>query len=167
MSSFYKFKKKFRKKSKNEQYRSGISIIKPTSFYSMEHEKIKINWFCYEISMGFFDEIKKTLRNDLKKRNVDDDTLAKFSIYMAKTMKNIILQKLSGKIESTYFSYDMVESYFPHFSEKLINKMLDAMSKAWDEQLDMCVICPTRCISEKDAYCTLFSDPYYIDEKEI
>ena len=36
--------------------------------------------------------------------------------------------------------------------------MLDAISKAWDEQLSVCEICPTRCVSEKDAYCTMFED---------
>ncbi len=40
-------------------------------------------------------------------------------------MKDIILQKLAGKIDNVYFSYEMVESYFPALSDKLVNKMLD------------------------------------------
>ena len=144
-----------------EESKSGISIIKPTSFYSSESEKIKLNWFCYELSIRIYDEIKESLGERLKKYKIDDESLAEFSIYIAKKMKDIILQKLSGRIEMVYFSYEMVESYFPNFSDSVVNKMLDAISKAWDELLSVCEICPTRCISEKDAYCTMFDEGPY------
>jgi uncharacterized Fe-S radical SAM superfamily protein PflX len=143
---------------KTREGKSGISMIKPTSFYSAEFEKTKLNWFCYELSMGIYDEIMKNLGKRLKKYKIDEKALAEFSIYTSKKMKGIILQKLSGRIEKVYFSYEMVESYFPNLSDKLVNKMLDAISKVWDEQLGFCEICPTRCISEKDAYCTMFDE---------
>jgi len=73
-------------------------------------------------------------------------------------MIDIILQKLSGRIETVYFSYDMIETYFPNIEDKFINKMLDSISKTWDTQLSFCEICPTRCISEKDEYCSMFND---------
>ena len=135
-----------------------ISIIKPTSFYSREHEKTKLNWFCYEISIGFLDEFKKNLGKKFKKNKIDDDALAKFSIYLAKEMKNVILQKLSGEIDTIEISYEMVESYFPRFSDRLTNKILNSISNAWEEQLSICVTCPTRCISEKDERCTIFDE---------
>ena len=72
--------------------------------------------------------------------------------------KSIILQKLSSRIDKVYFSYEMVESYFPKLSDRRVNKMLDVIAKAWGEQLSFCGICPTRCISEKDIYCTMFDD---------
>jgi hypothetical protein len=144
-----------------EEGKSGISMIKPTSFYSSENEKIKLNWFCYELSMGIYDEIKESLGEQLKKYKIDDESLAEFSIYISKKMKEIILQKLSGRIEKVYFSYEMVESYFPNLSDRVVNKMLDAISKAWDELLSVCEICPTRCISEKDVYCTMFDGGPY------
>ncbi|MDI6886402.1 MAG: hypothetical protein QMD22_08705 [archaeon] len=144
-----------------EESRYGISMIKPISFYSSESEKIKLNWFCYELSMAIYDEIKENLGKRLKKYKIDDEPLAEFSIYISKKMKDIILQKLSGRIEKVYFSYEMVESYFPNLSDKLVNKVLDGISKAWDELLSVCEICPTRCISEKDAYCTMFDEGPY------
>ncbi len=143
---------------KTKEGKSGISMIKPTSFYHSESEKIKLNWFCYELSMGIYDEVNEDLGKRLRKHKIDENAIAEFSVYLSKTMKDIILQKLSGKIEKVYFSYEMVESYFPNLSDKQVNKMLDAISKAWDEQLSVCEICPTRCVSEKDAYCTMFDD---------
>jgi len=108
--------------------------------------------------MGIYDEIKEKLEKELNKYKISDETLAEFSIYISEKMKDIILQKLSGKIEKVYFSYEMVESYFLNLSDRLVNKMLDTISKAWDGQLNVCEICPTRCISEKDAYCTMFDE---------
>ncbi len=137
---------------------SGIEMIKPTLFYSSVSEKTKLNWFCYEISMGFYDKIKEKLGKKLTKNKIDEEALAEFSIYLSKKMKDIILQKLSGKIEMVYFSHEMVDSYFPTLNDRLVNKILDAISKAWDEQLSFCEMCPTRCISEKDAYCTMFDE---------
>lgn len=143
---------------KTEEYKFEYSVIKPTSFYLSEHEKIKLNWFCYELSVGIYDEIKENLGKRLEKYKIDDKTIAEFSIYTSKKMKDIILQKLAGRIEKVYFSYEMVETYFPNLSDRLVNKILDAIAKAWDNQLSVCEICPTRCISEKDVYCTMFDD---------
>ena len=141
-----------------EEGRSGISKIKPTSFYSSESEKTKLNWFCYELSVSIYDDMKKDNGKRLKKHKIRDEVLAEFSIYISTKMKDIILQKLSGRIDNVYFSYEMIESYFPNLDDEFINKMLDSISKTWDKQLSFCETCPTRCISERDAYCTMFND---------
>jgi len=143
---------------KTKEDKFGLSMIKPTSFYSNDLEKTKLNWFCYELSMGIHDEIKKKIGKQLKKHKIDDKTSAEFSIYISKKMKNIILRKLSDEIDRVYFSYEMVEPYFPGINDRLVNKILDAISRAWSELLSVCEICPTRCISEKEAYCTMFDE---------
>ena len=145
----------------SEEDKFGTSPIKTTSFYSSECEKIKLNWFCYELSMSIYDDMKADLGKQLKKHKIGDEALAEFSIYVSKEMKDIILQKLSGRIENMYFSYEMIEWYFPNLNDRMVNKMLDVISKTWDILLSVCEICPTRCISEKDAYCTMFDEcPY-------
>lgn len=141
-----------------EEKKTGLSMIKPTSFYSNESEKVKLNWFCYEYSMGIYDNMKKHLRFRLKKHKISDEMLADFSICTSKKMKDVILQQLSGKIKQTCISYELIESYFPNLDDQMVNKMLDILSLSWDENLSFCVVCPNRCISEKDAYCTLFDD---------
>ncbi|KAF5433884.1 hypothetical protein C5S39_00690 [Candidatus Methanophagaceae archaeon] len=138
--------------------KSGISMIKPTSFYSSESEKTKLNWFCYELSMGIYDDMRVDIGKRLKKHKISDEALAEFSIYISKEMKDIILQKLSSRIEVVHLSYEMIESYFPNLNDRMVNKMLDVISKTWDKSLSFCEVCPSRCISEKDAYCTLFND---------
>ena len=134
------------------------STIKPTSFYSRENEKTKFNWFSYELARGVYDAVKNTTGNLLKRYKIGDEELASFSIDFSKKMQNIILQKLAGKIDTIYISYEMVEFYFPDITDKQINKILTAISEAWDELLSICETCPTRCISEKDVYCTMFDE---------
>ena len=143
---------------KRREGKSGLRMIKPTSFYSCEHEKTKLNWFCYELSMNIYDKINEKLGNQRKKHIISDEALAQVSIKISKKMKGIILEKLSGEIEKAFFSYEIIESYFPNFGDELVNKMLDAISQAWDELISACRVCPTRCIIEKDAFCTMFDD---------
>ena len=74
----------------------GDSLIKPTSFYSAEHEKTKLNWFCYELALSFELEITQNLEKQLRRRRIHEADIAEFSIYFAKEMKTILLQQLEG-----------------------------------------------------------------------
>jgi hypothetical protein len=142
---------------------TGIDNVRPNSFYSNDSEKIKLNWFCYEFSMTIYDNMKKEIGSRLKKQKISDEALAEFSVFYSKEMKNMILQQLSGKIKMVCISYEPIESYFPDLGADLINKMTDITSDAWDEILSICEVCPNRCISEKDAYCTLFDDKFLFE----
>jgi hypothetical protein len=141
-----------------KEEKNGLNMIKPTSFYSDESEKTKLNWFCYELSIEIYDNMKRYVENRLKRNKVSDEALVEFSINISKSMKDIISQKLLGRINNVYFSHEMIERNFPNLDDRLINKMLDINAKAWDELLSVCEACPTRCISEKDAYCAMFND---------
>lgn len=143
----------------NEEDKFGDHLIKSTAFYSDEQEKTKLNWFCYELALNFNLAIKSELGGKLEKRyRIDEEKIADFSIYFARKMKEIILQKLSGEIETIYFAYYLIEAYFPYLSNRMINKMLDALEEAWDELLSICECCPTRCVTERDEYCTMFDE---------
>jgi len=143
--------------------KTGLDMIKPTSFYSSESEKVKLNWFCYELSLSIYDSMKNKIAILLKRRKISNETLADFSIYYAKGMKDVVLLQLSGKIEKVCILYEPIESYFPDIGDEMINKMTDVISEAWDEMLSFCEVCPNRCISEKDAFCTLFDDKHLFD----
>ncbi len=86
-----------------KEEKDGLSIIKPTSFYSNESEKTKLNGFCYELSIEIYDNMKSRIGNRLKRNKISDEALAEFSINISKGMKDIVLQKLSGRIKNVYF----------------------------------------------------------------
>ena len=75
----------------SEKGRWGITMMEPTSFYSRECEKTKLNWFCYELSMNVYDEVRENLGKSLRKHGIDDEAIADFSIEISKGMKDIIL----------------------------------------------------------------------------
>lgn len=72
--------------------KDGLSIIKPISFYSDESEKTKLNWFCYELSIEIYDNMKRRIGNRLRRNKISDEALAEFSINISKGMKDIVLQ---------------------------------------------------------------------------
>ena len=102
--------------------------------------------------------MREDLGYRLKRHKISEEVLADFSICTSKKLKDIILRQLSGKDKQVCISYELIESYFPDLDDRLVNKMLDVLSKAWDEELSLCEVCPNRCISEKDEYCTMFDD---------
>jgi len=140
----------------NDKREPALVLIKPIMFYSCEKEKIKLNWFCYELSMEFYDDITESLEALLDRNRIDDREFADFCVYAAKKMKCIVLEKLSGRRKDIEFSYEMVEYFFPKLNDKDVDTMLTALDKAWKNLLDICVDCPVRCISERNVYCTLF-----------
>jgi hypothetical protein len=56
----------------DEEDNFGHDLIESTSFYSAEHEKTKLNWFCYELSLNFELAIKHKLgkKIEAKKMNI-------------------------------------------------------------------------------------------------
>ncbi len=68
-----------RRKAKNEK--NSLDIISPTSFYSSQGGKIKLNWFCYELALSIYDSMKDELAHRLRRKKISDEVLAEFSIH--------------------------------------------------------------------------------------
>lgn len=138
-------------------------VISPADFYSSDSEKTKLNWFLFEFSAEIQSQIGKSLKKRLQKAGVSDEALAAFCIHYSINMKSQILQQVAGRQENIHHSYLPIEQYFSSLSDRLIDDLLTAVGNAWDEQTEMCVVCPTRCISEKDRSADMFDDPDYYD----
>ena len=141
------------------------STISPGDFFSKEEEKTKLNWFLFEFARELESYIhqRKTLCNKLNKKGVNKKAVAAFCIHYSKQMKSQVLDQVSGRIANVRMGYEEIEAYFPRIGDILIDEILTAAAEAWDSQLSGCVICPTRCISEKDNTATMFNDPAYWD----
>lgn len=138
----------------------GLDIIAKTEFYSNKSEKTKLNWFCYELALAFYDDLKKLLKVIYRSKGISESEIAKFSIQAALNLKNTISDFSNGKINVIEFENDFFTNYFSDINQKSKNKILAAMKKAWDDHLAICKICPTKCIAEKDSYCTMFDSMY-------
>ena len=138
-------------------------MLSPADFFSSESEKTKLNWFCFEFAAEIKTQVGKSLRKRLLKAGVSDEALAGFCIHYSKGMKPQILQQVAGRQSNIHLTYLPIEEYFPSLSDRLVDNLLTAVGTAWMEQTDMCVVCPTRCISERDRKADMFDDPDYYD----
>jgi len=58
-------------------------------------------------------------------------------------------------------NYTEIEKAFPKLNDKTIDELLTYTTEAWGNLLDICVSCPSACISNKDDYCAMFDDKSY------
>ena len=86
------------------------------------------------------------------KEDISDIQVNRASIALKNAQTMTEIKKLRGETDRapTKEAFDM--------AMQLVDKILDSIGEAWNEQLDFCEICPTRCISEKDVFCTMFDD---------
>lgn len=138
-------------------------LITPDQFYSKEREKTKLNWFCFEYALELEKSIKaaRGLRSKLSRKGVDAAQVSGFCVDYSKHMKEEVLLQVSGRIPQVRIRYEPIERFFPQIGDALVDQLLAAAAKAWDSHLGCCVVCPTRCISEKEQRATMFDDPLY------
>ena len=129
-----------------------IKKISPADFFKDEKDKIKINWFCYEYALELQSLLDKKLKNKFKKKRISQETIINFCIQHSKFMKEQVLLQLAGKIPNVGINYIEIEKLLPCADDKLVDDILLVSAEAWDSQTEGCCSCPTRCISEKDAY---------------
>ena len=109
----------------------------------------------------------KLLVKKLYRKRINECQLKKFCVYYSKHMKKIVFDKLEGRIANVRLSYEQIEEFFPDIGEKLVDKLLTIAAKAWDLQTEACVVCPTRCISERNERAPMFDDPYYYKDEDL
>jgi hypothetical protein len=133
-----------------------IDPIKPEYFYSNEAEKVKLNWFCYEYAFFLYTNIRRSKKLKKYREKNTNENIVQFCVYLSKVMKISMYQKLGGITEEIIFYEEYVEQYYPKNTSAENMLILSTATKAWDELLSNCVVCPNRCISERDNKCILF-----------
>lgn len=133
-------------------------VVKSYWFYTLKSEKTKFNWFCYEYALLFYELLMESADEKLKKwlSTRTKEQVAEFCAYFSKRMKKSVEDKLSDVTDATILDEDYISDYC-HMNTHSENLALLAVGeKAWDEHTSACVICPTRCISERYAQCVFF-----------
>jgi hypothetical protein len=83
----------FKKMKEMDEDIFGSITIKPTSFYSNKDEKTKLNWFCYELAIGIYNELTKNFKEELKKYKIDDKEIMEFfSLYLQDNEGNCLAE---------------------------------------------------------------------------
>jgi len=132
--------------------------IKSSWFYIHESEKTKLAWFLYEYACTLYMHMKSSRSEVLQhwKSKRSNKQLAEFCAYFSKRMKQSIYDILDGLPVVTVGNEDYVFDLCHTNTPAEIGAILEVAGSSWDELLAVCEICPTRCISERDEYCTMF-----------
>jgi uncharacterized Fe-S radical SAM superfamily protein PflX len=123
--------------------------VKAEWFYSNEDEKIKLNWFCYEVALEYYDAICAYPALETYRKRHSPKMIAKFCAYFAKRMKKSIFERLAGETDATIIDEEYIADFYPKNTQKQNVLLMDAAGIAWDSLLSVCEICPSRCLSER------------------
>jgi hypothetical protein len=134
--------------------------IPPSDFYSRETEKTKFNWFLFEFASEFLSHLRP-LKKRLALKGIPDAAVAQFCVGYAKSLRQPILDRLAGKTAGVMLSYHEIERLLPQIDDRLLDDMLTAAATAWESLLELCVCCPSRCMTEKELLSPMFDDPFY------
>ena len=132
--------------------------VKSNWFYIHESERTKLAWFLYEYACTLYVHMKgsssEVLQRWISKRS--NKQLAEFCAYLSKRVKQSVYDILDELLVVTVGKEDYIFDLCHTNTAAEIGAIHDVMESSWDELLAVCEICPTRCISERDEYCTLF-----------
>ncbi len=135
---------------------TDYSTIEPFHFFSNHNEKTKFNWFAFELACEIERAVPLKLQKYILKKRYTKQKFNQSCIKLAILLQGIILKKLNNEISDMQINYTEVEKAFPKLNDKTIDKLLTCTTKAWGNLLDICVSCPSACISNKDDFCKMF-----------
>lgn len=124
--------------------------IKAEWFYNDESERTKINWFCFEYALDFYTFIMKNKSLQKYRARNSSNEIAVFCAYFAKRMKKSLYDQLNGITPEVIIDEDYIADYYPSNTQRQNIVFMDAAGEAWESLLSACVVCPNRCISERD-----------------
>lgn len=140
----------------------ALEVISSASFYSNDSEKTKVNWLCYELAMGIYDKIMEEEDEEFMRNIFDVGVVTEFSIHLSKRIGGSLTRKPSGRIDEDY-AIRSSKRFFPGLTRRVHDIMVKVVSEAVKELLEICESCPTRCLYEKNARCTMFDEGGFPD----
>ena len=135
-----------------------ISPIQSSWFYTIAEEKIKLNWFLFEYACELYSKIKYSRNEALCKwrSGRSNKQTAEFCAYFAKRMRHSAIDRLVGITDEVEIDDVYILDYCHTNTIRETIALMDVAGNAWGELLEICAVCPHRCISERFEYCDMF-----------
>jgi len=134
------------------------SLIPAFWFYTGESEKIKLNWFLFELACKLYEHIEssqnKAIRKWLAQRS--EEQTAEFCAYFSKRVRQSVLAFLEGPEEAIKMPEYFVSDYCHANTRREYKAILDIASAAWTGLLQSCNACTCNCIDERYMRCEFF-----------
>jgi hypothetical protein len=134
--------------------------IKTSWFYLHDIEKVKINWFLYELACLLYLGFKRNTGTHLIKwkSKLSNKQLAEFCAYISKRMKQDIFKRIDGFTAGAISYEDHIFEYFHTITPEENRAVYDVVEAVWIEMLMICELCPTRCLADIAGDCYLFDE---------
>jgi len=125
--------------------------IRASWFYWDDSEKTKFNWFLYEYACTLYNHIRTSKNETLNRWRArrSNKQVAEFCAYFSKRMRQSVLDSLAKRAEETVGDEEYICDYCHTNTLDENGAILEAAQSAWSELLDICVVCPERCITER------------------
>ena len=133
-------------------------LIKKASFAKQAADKAKLNWFLYTFACRLYNELNNGSDLEWYTDQHDQKAVVRFCTYFVGRMRESVYERLAETTPVTMFYMEYVEEYYPSIRSDRCIDLLRAAMTAFDSLLDQCVVCPVRCISERNEPISLF-DP--------
>ncbi|MDR1577212.1 MAG: hypothetical protein LBT86_03125 [Deltaproteobacteria bacterium] len=135
-----------------------MDSISLSSFCAKKSQTTKLNWFCYEFSNLFFDEIKMSPRLSLFRKKMGQPKIIAFcqawTVSMAKDIKDVDQNQLMTfpRLEDNDFGL-----FLPNLTPSWTNALREASLKSWKEMTLACLMCRNDCIINQTQRAPLFN----------
>jgi len=122
--------------------------VAASNFYKDNGDKIKQNWFLYEYSNIMFSKIEE--RPDLAayRKKHGKDEISAFCVYFSKRLRQSIYKVDKKQASRVSIDARYIYEFYPGNTRAQTQRLLEAASEAWDEQIMACSGCPNQCLAD-------------------
>jgi hypothetical protein len=133
-------------------------LIPASWFYRKDFEKIKLNWFIYELALMHFDHIEACRNKAFKKwkSRRTDRQIAEFCAYYAKRTKPGWIDYLDGNGDLDEFRLSYITDYCHDNTLAETDILIEHIGRATADKLATCRACSYGCFREPYMECEFF-----------
>lgn len=138
-----------------------IQGIKPSDFFETSKDKALLNWYCYELAQAFETELIMYADDPSFKKWLKRPIVRPLAIELTNQLKQTIMTRNLSTPMSLAVGPALIEKHVKNLPKNSISELVSSLNDIVYEQAEACKHCPTRCLKNKNARCSMFDDPLH------
>ena len=122
--------------------------VAASNFYKDNGDKNKQNWFLYEYSNIMFSKIGERPGLAAYRKRHGKDDISAFCVYFSKRLRQSIYKVDKKQASRVAIDARYIYGFYPGNTRAQTQRLLEAASEAWDEQIMACSGCPNQCLAD-------------------
>ena len=125
----------------------NMDKVAASHFYQDNGDKTLQNWFLYEYANILFSEIEKSPKLSVYCKKHGKGDIEAFCVYFTKRLRRSIARANEKKTTGVEIDGRYIYEFYPKNTYTQTQRLLDAASEAWGEQITACANCPNQCLT--------------------